>query len=146
MIEIKDANGNILAMVILSNYDKNGISFFTPDDFSQQLAYMHHPKNHVILPHVHNQVKREVLYTKEVLVIRKGRLRCDFYSEEKEYIKSIILQGGDLLLLASGGHGFECLEETEMFEIKQGPYAGENDKTRFDTVEINKVIIEEFER
>ena len=36
-----------------------------------------------------------------------------------------------MLLLASGGHGFECLEETEMFEIKQGPYAGDADKTRF---------------
>lgn len=30
------------------------------------------------------------------------------------------------------GHGFEILEETEMIEVKQGPYAGEQDKTRFD--------------
>ena len=42
-----------------------------------------------------------------------------------------ILQTGDVILLASGGHGFTMLEETEMIEVKQGPYAGEKDKTRF---------------
>ena len=130
--EIKDDNENILAIVIPSEFDADGITFCTPDDYSQQLAYMHHPAGHVILPHVHNAVKREVLYTKETLVIRKGKLRCDFYHEDQTYIKSIELKAGDVILLVSGGHGFECLEETEMYEIKQGPYAGEQDKTRFE--------------
>lgn len=129
--EIKN-NDITLALIIKSNYDKDGISFITPDDYSQQLAYMHHQKGHVILPHVHNEVKREVLYTKEVLVIKKGKLRCDFYTDDKEYICSEVIETGDVILLANGGHGFECLEETEMFEIKQGPYAGDNDKTRFE--------------
>ena len=44
------------------------------------------------------------------------------------------LESGDVILLASGGHGFVCLEETEMYEVKQGPYAGEMDKTRFEAV------------
>ena len=122
----------VLALIIKSNYEKTGISFITPDDYSQQLAYMHHEKGHVIMPHVHNEVKREVLYTKEVLVIKKGKLRCDFYTDEKEYVCSETIETGDVILLANGGHGFECLEETEMFEIKQGPYAGENDKVRFE--------------
>lgn len=129
---IYDQDKHIIAIIVKGNYDKPGISFFTPDDFSQQLAYMHHPEGHVILPHIHNEVKREVLYTKEVLVLKKGKLRCDFYTEQKEYLESVIVEAGDVLLLASGGHGFECLEETEMFEIKQGPYAGEADKTRFE--------------
>ena len=132
LTEVKSDDGILLALIVRHNYDKNGISFFTPDDFSQQLAFMHHPAGHVILPHVHNEVKREVLYTKEVLVIKKGKMRCDFYSDNKEYLKSEIVETGDVILLANGGHGFECLEETEMFEIKQGPYAGENDKTRFE--------------
>lgn len=129
---IYDQDKHIIAIIVKGNYEKPGISFFTPDDFSQQLAYMHHPAGHIILPHIHNEVKREVLYTKEVLVIKKGKLRCDFYTEQKEYLESVIVEAGDVLLLASGGHGFECLEETEMFEIKQGPYAGEADKTRFE--------------
>jgi hypothetical protein len=42
----------------------------------------------------------------------------------------VVLNSGDTILLASGGHGFEMLEDTEMLEIKQGPYSGvTNDKT-----------------
>ena len=92
---IKDQNDNVLAIIVKANYDKPGISFVTPDDYSQQLAYMHHPQGHVILPHIHNEVKREVLYTKEVLVIKKGKLRCDFYSLEKEYLESEISSFGN---------------------------------------------------
>jgi hypothetical protein len=33
-----------------------------------------------------------------------------------------------VILLATGGHGFEVLEEIEMIEVKQGPYAGDQDK------------------
>jgi len=121
----------VLALIIRHDFMKPGISFFTPDDFSQQLAFMKHDKGKVIQPHIHNRVKREVLFTKEVLVIRKGRLRADFYSDDQEYISSVTLEAGDVILLARGGHGFEVLEDVEMFEIKQGPYAGEDDKTRF---------------
>lgn len=137
LTEVKSDDGLLLALIVRNNYDKKGISFFTPDDFSQQLAFMHHPAGHIILPHVHNEVKREVLYTKEVLVIKKGKMRCDFYSDNQEYLKSEIVETGDVILLANGGHGFECLEETEMFEIKQGPYAGEADKTRFEPHKFN---------
>lgn len=131
-ITIKNDEGQTLALIVTSQYSGEGISFFTPDDYSQQMAYMHHPKGHIILPHVHNMVRREVFYTNEVLFIRKGKIRCDFYTKEKEYVSSYVLQAGDVILLVSGGHGFECLEETEMFEVKQGPYAGEGDKTRFE--------------
>ncbi len=134
MWNICDDVGTTLAIVIKHDFDEPGITFCTPDDYSQQMAYMHHPAGHVIQPHVHNEVKREVLYTKEVLVIKKGRLRCDFYTDDQKYIKSVELVSGDVILLASGGHGFVCLEETEMYEIKQGPYAGEKDKTRFEAV------------
>jgi hypothetical protein len=131
MIENITHNNQILAIIIGHSYQKDGIHFFTPDDFSQQLAYMHHKKGHKIKPHVHNVVKREVLYTKEVLVIKKGKIRTDFYTDEQEYICSRVLETGDVILLAKGGHGFEMLEDTEMYEIKQGPYAGDSDKTRF---------------
>jgi mannose-6-phosphate isomerase-like protein (cupin superfamily) len=95
---------------------------------------MCHPEGKVIQPHVHNLIMREVKYTQEVLVIRKGKVRVDFYADNQEYLESTILKTGDIILLASGGHGFEMLEETEMIEIKQGPYAGENDKIRFNPV------------
>ena len=89
--------------------------------FSQQLAYMSHPKNKTIEPHVHNQITRQVHFTQEVLFIRKGKLRVDFYGDNQNYLESRILEKGDVILLASGGHGFKVLEEIEMFEVKQGP-------------------------
>jgi mannose-6-phosphate isomerase-like protein (cupin superfamily) len=132
-----------IAIIIRSWFSQEGIHFFTPNDFSQQLAYMHHSKGKVIHPHIHNPVPREVYYTQEVLFLRKGRLRVDFYDEDRIYFESRVLEAGDVILLAGGGHGFEALEEIEMIEVKQGPYAGEKDKTRFEVVHMDKIQIKE---
>ena len=132
MVEEIKHNNELLAIIINNDYCKDGISFFTPGEFSQQLAYMKHQKGKIIEPHVHNLVKREVHYTKEVLFIKKGKLRVDFYSVDQLYLESRVLHSGDVILLSEGGHGFEVLEDLEMFEVKQGPYAGEADKTRFE--------------
>lgn len=121
----------ILAIIIRRDFSVEGISFFTPDNFSQQLALMSHSAGKVIDPHVHNPVSREVKYTQEVLIIRRGRLRVDFYNDCQRFLESRILDAGDVILLAAGGHGFEVLDELEMIEIKQGPYAGGQDKTKF---------------
>jgi len=141
MIEYVKNNDEILAIIVRSLFNKQGVHFFTPDDFSQQLAYMSHPAGKTIEPHVHNVATREVQYTKEVLFIRKGKLRVDFYTEGRKYIESKILRAGDVILLSSGGHGFEVLEEIEMFEVKQGPYAGDKDKTRFKGIDNKEIII-----
>lgn len=124
-------DGETLAIVIRAEHREGGIAFFTPPGFSQQLAYMNRPAGYVIDPHVHNPVHRDVQLTQEVLFVRRGRLRVDFYTSGRQYLESVELRTGDVILLAGGGHGFEMLEETEMIEVKQGPYAGEHDKTRF---------------
>jgi mannose-6-phosphate isomerase-like protein (cupin superfamily) len=134
MIEMIQFDNVTYAIIIRSDYDKKGITFVTPNDFSQQLAYMNHPKGKQIMPHVHNPVPREVHMTQEVLWIKKGKLRVDFYKEDQSYLESRELHAGDVILLAKGGHGFEVLEEIEMVEVKQGPYAGEMDKTRFEGI------------
>ena len=131
MIENIVHEGRTLAVLLHAGYRSEGIRFFTPDDFSQQLGYMHRPEGYVIPPHVHNPVAREVHLTKEVLFIKSGKVRADFYDDDQNYLESRILKQGDVLLLAFGGHGFEMLAPTEMIEVKQGPYAGEADKTRF---------------
>jgi mannose-6-phosphate isomerase-like protein (cupin superfamily) len=129
----------LLALIVSCQFRKPGVHFFTPGEFSQQLAYMQHPAGKVIEPHVHNPVRRDVLFTQEVLLIRKGRLRVDFYDAQKSYLKSAILETGDVILLIEGGHGFEVIEDVEMIEVKQGPYVGEQDKTRFRGIEAQQV-------
>ena len=121
----------VLAIIVRRNFHKNGIHFFTSNDLSQQLAYMSHPTGKEIQPHVHKKVQREVHFTQETLFIRKGKLKVDFYSVDQEYLESRILESGDVILLIKGGHGFEVLEDLEMFEVKQGPYAGDADKIKF---------------
>jgi hypothetical protein len=121
----------LLAIILRTSYHEQDIKFFTPDDYSQQLAYMNRPQGYVIQPHVHNSVLRHVHFTKEVLFIKSGRVRVDFYNDQQNYLQSRILNPGDVILLAFGGHGFEMLEATEIIEVKQGPYAGDADKTRF---------------
>lgn len=121
----------LLSVIIRANYKSDGIEFFTPDEFSQQLAYMNRPKKYVIPPHVHNPVQRNVQLTQEVLIIKSGKVRVDYYCTDKVYLESKILNTGDVVLLADGGHGFEMIEDSEIIEVKQGPYAGEMDKVRF---------------
>ena len=131
MVEEVKYDGNSYAIIVRNSFNKPGISFFTSGEWSQQLAYMNHPTGKIIEPHIHNPVKREVHYTQEVLFIKRGKLRVDFYDDNQEYLESRVLEEGDVILLMTGGHGFEVLGEIEMIEVKQGPYAGDQDKTRF---------------
>ena len=133
----------ILAIILGKDFVQEGIHFFTPDDFSQQLAYMKRPQGYVIDPHVHNPIPRQVEITQEVLFIKSGKLRVDFYDDVQVYLESRVLTAGDVILLAKGGHGFCMLEECEIIEVKQGPYAGEAEKTRFKSAAVSDIQIKE---
>jgi hypothetical protein len=131
MIERITHGGNVFAIILRAEFQEPGIHFFTPGDFSQQLGYMQRPRGYVVPPHSHNPVTRAVEQTNEVLFIKSGLVRVDFFDDDRRFIQSQTLRQGDVILLASGGHGFEMLEPSEIIEVKQGPYAGERDKTIF---------------
>lgn len=145
MLEKINCKDILYAIIVRSNFEKKGIYFFSDENDSQQLGYMNRPSGYTIQPHRHNLVKREVHLTQEVLFIKKGKVRVDFYSENQEYLQSTILNQGDVILLSNGGHGFKMLEESEIIEVKQGPYCGEMDKVRFTSVNENEIkFYEEF--
>ena len=137
--EILDHSGSLLAMIVRASCREPGITSFTPNDFSQQIGCLNHPAGKKIEPHMHNPVPREVQFTQEVLFLRTGKLRVDFYEENKNYLGSTTLGAGDAVLLVKGGHGFEVLEPVDIIEVKQGPYVGEQDKTRFPSVAPNSL-------
>ncbi|MDN3586205.1 hypothetical protein QWY86_05975 [Pedobacter aquatilis] len=95
---------------------------------------MNRPKGYIIPPHVHKLVERKVTLTQEVLYVKAGKVRVDFYNDDQVYVESRTVQTGDVILLAAGGHGFEMLETSELIEIKQGPYCGDEDKVHFDPI------------
>ena len=141
MVERIEFNKKELAIILRSQYKENGIHFFTSDDAPQQLAHMKRDKNYIIEPHVHHSVERKISLTQEVLLIKSGIVRVDFYSDKKIYIESRALYKGDVILLMTGGHGFKMLEDSEIIEIKQGPYVVGKDKERFATVLEDKVTL-----
>jgi mannose-6-phosphate isomerase-like protein (cupin superfamily) len=126
-------DGELCAIILKAEYDESGIQFFTANELSQQLASMSYKPGKIISAHTHLPVRREVFYTQEALFIRKGKLRVDFYTRGQDYCCSRVLEKGDVILLIAGGHGFEVLEELNMVEVKQGPYAGDKDKLVFST-------------
>ena len=132
MIEKIETSEQVFALILRRSFNEKGIHFFTPSDYSQQLGYMNRAKGYKIPPHLHKPVKRVVNYTKEVLFIKSGKVEVDFFDNSKNHVTSSILEAGDVILLAYGGHGFRMLEDSEIIEVKQGPYAGDQDKERFE--------------
>jgi len=125
-------NGTIYAIIIPAQYSSDRLEFITPDEYSQQLAYMNRPKDSKVQEHIHTKIERKIKDTMEVLIFRKGKARIDLYSQEKKYLGSEKVQAGDIVLLVRGGHGIEFEEDTEMIEVKQGPYYGAKEKEKFE--------------
>lgn len=129
--EVKDSDGNIMALLVEGNVNENGISFFTNFELPIQVASMSHPKGHNIKAHLHNIRQTLITSTSEVLVVKSGQLKATFYSNDKKFIESKVLKKEDIAIIISGGHSFEVIEDCQFLEIKQGPYDPTNDKTIF---------------
>ncbi len=141
MLKSIEHNGIQLAIVIKNDYSKDGIEFFTKDDKPFQMGYMAHKEGDIINAHSHNNTEKIITANSEVLVIKKGKMRLDLYTQDGEYVESIVLEKGDIVLLQQGGHGFKCLENAEMIEVKQGPYLGDIDKVCYKGITDNEVVI-----
>jgi uncharacterized protein YjlB len=95
---------------------------------------MKRPKGYIVEPHTHRIVERKVSNTQEVLHVKSGRVKLTLFGNDKAFIKEIEIKRGDTVLLASGGHSVEMLEDSELIEIKQGPYLSDEDKVMFTPV------------
>ncbi len=136
MVETIRYNDKTIAIIVRQNFDAKGISFLTEPEFPLQLGYMNHQKGHEILPHVHQPIHRETQETYEVLFVKEGHLRIDFFTFEKEYLESRELKTGDFVLLVGAGHGISMLEPTILVEVKNGPYYPDKDKEKFENSSI----------
>ena len=132
VLHVRDTEGSLLALVVRSTFRVDGLSFLTEDSSVLQVGYMTRPAGEVIVAHVHEPLARKIVGTQEVLVIQEGRVRLDLFSHSRQYIASVTLNKGDLVLLSEGGHGIEVLEEARIIEVKQGPFADGKDKERFE--------------
>lgn len=128
--------GKTIAIVLRNGFSAPASRFFSPADFSQQFGFLVHRQGHVIPAHFHKKIQREITLTQEVLLIKKGEIRVNLYSNEQVFLTSRSLRAGDIIFLCSGGHGFSMVQDSEIVEVKQGPYSGrDSDKENFAGVE-----------
>jgi len=132
MIEKIVHNDIVIALIVYKNYKQDGINFLSPDNYSLQLGFMTRPEGYRVSPHIHDSVRRNTIGTQEVLFIKSGEIRIDFYSFEQVFLESRVLSAGDIILLAGAGHGIEVLKKAVIVEVKNGPFIKEMDKGRFE--------------
>ena len=128
----------LFALIVRENFHRDGVFFFTDGSASLEMGYMSHPAGHIIKPHKHLPYLRQTPATQEVLFLKSGRLRINFFSNLDINIGNAELKSGDWILLLNGGHSFDILEPSILFEIKNGPYAGDKDKIRFEPISPGK--------
>ena len=131
-VEIIADRGKPLVYLLRADCMPDKTEFLTPDHLGQQIGLIVRSANDRIKPHIHLPVERRVHGTTECIVVRKGSCEIDIYSQAKQLIASRLLYTGDIALLVGGGHGFRMREDTVLFEVKQGPYVGVEDKERFE--------------
>ncbi len=123
--EIKEGDKVLARHIPASEAWGQGLKFFSPDRDYVQVGTWGYPAGKELLAHAHNEVKRQVPWTQEVLYIRKGRLRADIYGSNGVKVAEFDAAEGDVLVLLEGGHGYSIMEDgTEVLEIKNGPYVG----------------------
>jgi len=117
--------GEEIAIVVRHDYPLEGARFFTEDENPLQVGLIKYSPGHVITPHKHLYKAETINEMQEVIYIVRGKARLTMYdAETKEAIKQTELCAGDFLLHKKQAHGFEYLEDTVIFEVKQGPYQG----------------------
>ena len=128
--EIKD-NSTRLAIYIGRKWEE-GLHFFSKDNDFQQVGVWTYNTGRKLLQHKHIEALRSINRTQEVIFVRSGKVRADIYGMDDQFIESVNLVRGDILILLNGGHGYEILEDnTQVLEIKNGPYLGpEKDRIR----------------
>jgi len=131
MIERIEHAGELLALVMRADYQPEGISFITDADSPLQLGVLVHKEGYRIKPHIHKNLSTDINQIQEVLHIDSGKIEARFYDGQGTEIASTTVNCGDTILLVSGGHGFNILEDAKIIEVKQGPYRGvAEDKVR----------------
>ncbi len=131
LIENITQGERVLAIIVRGEYLPTSTTFLTSPELEQQLGFVVHSAGEAIPSHVHRPEQRHLTGTSEVLVVIKGLCEIDLFDDDHLLVATHPLKQGDVILLASGGHGFRMLEDTILLEIKQGPYMGQAEKDIF---------------
>ncbi len=125
---ILDAAGKTLAIIIPGTYVAAEIEFLTETASNFQVGLMNRGPSSPAYPHAHKPVARQIHGTQEFLLVRKGSMTVTIYDESEVVCATRDIHQSDSILLLAGGHGIAFKEQTEILEVKQGPYIEGDDK------------------
>lgn len=118
-------NGTLVAVLIRKF--ENGITPLSDSDQPLQVLIHKREKGSYTKAHLHRPKERMTKTLQECLVVLKGRIKIDFYTIEKNIFKSIEASGGEVIIFISGGHAVHILENSEIVEVKNGPFVEDRD-------------------
>jgi hypothetical protein len=125
VLEIKEGDLVLARHIPAKSAWKDGLNFYSQDDDFIQVGVWGYGTGKELKAHIHNEVKREVLWTQEVLFVRTGKLQASIFDTKENKVAELEVNAGDIIILLRGGHGYDILEEgTQVLEIKNGPYVG----------------------
>tara|TARA_A100001011_G_C14219053_1_gene803434 strand:- start:845 stop:1237 length:393 start_codon:yes stop_codon:yes gene_type:complete len=130
-VKIYDNNKNLLSIYINDQDFKNEKNFLTDHSISFQVGTFNLDQGNVIQRHVHNKYERKIFKTSEALFMIDGKIKVDLYDIENEFIQTVIVEKGEIIVMLDGGHAIEILEDSKFVEVKQGPYDENSDKNHF---------------
>lgn len=113
-------NNNLIAIRIKKL--KKGITPLSNPNEPLQLVLHKRSSGEYTKAHSHAPKKRITEKLQECLVVTKGKIKIDFYTSDKRRFKSIYLSAGEAVVFMNGGHGVHVLKDSEIIEIKNGPF------------------------
>lgn len=129
MVEELKYNNKIISIIIQSSFDLKETKFFTKNNSEFQIGSIFHKKNSLIKKHSHNKRSSLIKSTSEVLYIKKGLAIIYLYNKKcTKLLYKKKLSKGDIIFLNECGHSLRFMKDTQIIEIKQGPYELRKDK------------------
>lgn len=81
--------------------------------------------------HSHLPLLRQTLMTQEAWIVISGRVLVTLTDINDAPLAECELGAGDCLVTFRGGHGMAVLEDTVLYELKNGPYYGQRADKRW---------------
>jgi hypothetical protein len=134
--EVIERNGLRYAEVLWADTRLKQSKFFSPPESSMQFGLLAHASGFVEAPHYHKAVTREITDMQQMFVVQRGVVAVEFFGDDGQPFREVILKPGDAILLVHGAHSVRVIEDMQCVSVKQGPFLGpEMDKVDLD---INK--------
>lgn len=99
-----------------------GTNVITADSEPLQVVALKHKKGETVKSHLHIGRRRQIYSTQTCFIVKRGRIKIDLYNNAKKYVQSLTLGVGSLFISLAGGHAVTYLADTEIIEIKNGPF------------------------